>query len=228
MKRTALIIVSLMLVSCAASAKGISLGFKAGVYTASTTEIPQGWGNSSFKSGFAGGVVVCDATSDWFALQPEILYVMKGLGGGYSSRFGAVTLKGKFNYIEIPVLVRYTVQTGNRVRPYLLLGPSLGISLDAKVDIEQVDPRTHATTTGSADYSNVMSKTEFGFTFGVGCACGIGRGDITLDGRFDLGLSKTFKGGDVNEVIGGRTTTTTVYAGNNKNIGFALLVGYGF
>ncbi len=227
MKRAAFVIAVLMLASCAVSAKGISYGFKAGLYTANTTEIPAGWSNTSFRNGFAGGVYVADATSVWFSLQPEVLYVMKGFDGT-AGRGSAVNFKGTFSYIEIPVLARYTVRTNGRARPYFFFGPSIGINLSANVDIERTNSRTHQTATGSMDYSDVMRRTEFGLAFGAGCAVEAGPGAITLDGRFDLGLSKTFTDGEVSGDIGGSRMTSSVFAGNSKNIGFALLMGYEF
>jgi hypothetical protein len=228
MKRIAFVMAVLMLMSCAVSAKELFYGFKAGIYTANTTEIPAGWSNTSFKDGFAGGVYIRYATSDWFSLQPEVLYVAKGFDGTSARGFSAVNYKGTFNYIEIPVLATYTVQTNGRARPYFFFGPALGINLDANVDVERTNLNTHQTATGSMDYSNVMSRTEFGIAFGAGCAVAAGPGAITLDGRFDFSLSKTFTDGVVSQNIGGSTTPFNVYAGNSKNLGFGLLVGYEF
>jgi len=226
MKYRAFVIVVLMLVSCAVSARGISYGLKAGLYTANTTEIPAGWSNTSFRNGFAGGLCVSYATSDWFSLQPEVLYVTKGFDGIAARGLSATNYEGSFSYVEIPILARYTVQTKGRARPYFFFGPSIGINLRANVDVERTDPRTHQTATGSMDYSDVMSRTEFGLAFGAGCAVVVGPGAITFDGRIDLGLSKTFSDGAVSGDIGGSRMTSNVYAGNSKNIGFALLVGY--
>jgi hypothetical protein len=185
MKRTAFVMAMLMLASCAVSAKGILYGFKTGLYTANTTEIPAGWSNTSFRTGFAGGVYLDYATSDWFSLRPEVLYVMKGFDGIAARGSSATNFKGAFSYIEIPVLATYTVRTGGRAMPYFFFGPSIGINLSANVDIEQTNSRTHRTATGSMDYSDVLSRTEFGLAFGAGCAVKAGPGAITLDGRFD-------------------------------------------
>ena len=228
MKGMAFVIAMLMLMSCTVSANGISYGLKAGLYTANTTEIPAGWSNTSFRNGFAGGVYLDYATSDWFSLQPEVLYVMKGFDGIAARGGSATNFRGTFNYIEIPVLAKYTVQTKSRAQPYFFFGPSIGINLSANVDIEQTDPRTHQTATGSMDFSDVMRKTELCLAFGAGCAVEAGPGAITLDGRFDLGLSKTFTDGVVSGNVGGRQVTSRVYEGNSKNIGFALLLGYEF
>jgi hypothetical protein len=228
MKRTAFVMAMLMLASCAVSAKGILYGFKTGLYTATTTEIPAGWSNTSFRTGFAGGVYLDYAASDWFSLRPEVLYEMKGFDGTAGRGFSALNFKGTFSYIEIPILATYTVQTSGRAMPYFFFGPSIGINLSANVDIERTDLRTHQTATGSMDYSDVMSRTEFGLAFGAGCAVKAGPGAITLDGRFDLGLSKTFMDGEASGNIGGSPATSRVYAGNSKNIGFGLLMGYEF
>jgi hypothetical protein len=82
--------------------------------------------------------------------------------------------------------------------------------------------------TGSMDYSDVMNRTEFGIVFGGACGFAAGPGELAVDARFDLGLTKAFSGGTVAGELGGSGITNTVYAGNCRNISFAMLFGYAF
>jgi hypothetical protein len=228
MKRIGFFLVILMLSRSAAAEPWVSFGAKAGLYMSNTTEIPTGWPQTSFKNGFAGGVYMDYAFNRYFSLQPEILYVMKGLDGGIERSSIVVDYSAHFDYVEIPVLAKFTLAGKSRFTPYFFAGPGVGINLAADVDIESADEGTGESQIGSSDWSGIMNKTEFTFSFGGGCRYAIGLGGITADARFDLGLSNVYSGGEVTTEIGGDARTEIIQAGNSKNLGFALLVGYNF
>lgn len=214
--------------SSAASATGFSLGVKGGLFTANTTGIPSGLDNTSFKNGWAGGVSLGYAFNDYFSLQPELLYVSKGLDGVMSNRFASANLVGAYDYIEMPVLAKLTMAAASRVSPYVFFGPSLGINVKADIQIEWAASRFSEASTETRDYSSVTNTTEFCIVFGAGLVCAVGRGAITLDGRFDLGLSNVTKGGYLSRLVDGVERIENVSASTSKNMGFALLVGYAF
>lgn len=228
MKRLGFFLAILMLSRSAASAPWVSFGAKAGIYTSNTTEVPTGWPQTSFKNGFAGGVYMDYAFNRYFSLQPEILYVTKGLDFGIEGPGYDVNYAARFDYIEIPLLAKFTVTGKSHFSPFFFAGPGIGINLAADVDVEYIDTRTNESASGSSDWSSIMSKTEFCFSFGVGCKYAIGLGGITADARFDLGLSNVYSGGEVTTEIEGIRVTETVQPGDSKNLGFALLVGYSF
>ncbi len=218
----------LVMIASAASAEGISFGTKAGLFTANITTVPVGWDDTSFKNGFAGGVYLNYAFNDNLSLQPEVLYLMKGLNGVIANPYITVDFTGKYDYIEIPLLVTYTIPMKSGFNPYLFAGPSLGINLTADIDIDGENQITHETLTGSIDYSEVTNTMEYGLVFGVGFGYAVGSGQITFDARFDFGLSKIIKGGEVVGVIDSQEYRETIPEEDTKNIGFALLLGYAF
>jgi len=228
MKRLGFFLAILLLSHSAASAPWISFGVKGGIYTSNTTEIPTGLAQASFKNGFAGGVYMDYAVNRYFSLQPEALYVMKGLNAGSANSWYIVNYAARFDYIEIPLLAKFTVNGKSHFSPFFFAGPGIGINLAADVDVEFTDARTDESVSGSSDWSGIMSRTEFCFSFGAGCRYAIGLGGITADARFDLGLSNVYSGGEVATEIGGYEFTEVFRAGNSKNLGFALLVGYNF
>jgi len=228
MKRIGFFLVILMLSHPAASEPWISFGAKAGIYTSNTTEIPTGWPQTAFRNGFAGGVYMDYAFNRYFSLQPEILYVTKGLDGGIEGPGYDVNYTARFDYIEIPLLAKFTINGKSHFSPYFFAGPCMGINLAADVDIEYINTRTNVSVSGSSDWSAIMNKTEFCLSFGAGCRYAIGLGGITADARFDLGLSNVYSGGEVTTEFNGFEYTEVVHAGNSKNLGFALLVGYNF
>jgi len=228
MKHLGFFLAILMLSHPAASAPWVSFGAKAGLYTANTTEIPTGWPQTSFKNGFAGGVYMDYAFNRYFSLQPEVLYVTKGLNAGRANSRYVVNYAARFDYIEIPLLAKFTVTGKSHFSPFFFAGPGIGINLAADVDIDITDTRTDESASGSSDWSGIMNRTEFCFSFGAGCRYAIGLGGITADARFDLGLSNVYSGGEVTTEIEGVRITGTVQPGDSKNLGFALLIGYNF
>lgn len=228
MKRVALFLLILISSSPAASDPWVSFGVKAGLYTSTTTEIPAGWRSTAFRTGFAGGVYMDYAFNRYFSLQPEVLYVMKGLDGRVAGRVITVDYAARFDYIEIPILAKFTITGKSRLSPFFFAGPGVGINLAANLDIDLINNVSGERATGSSDWSAIMNRTEFCFSFGGGCKYAVGLGGITADARFDLGLSKVYSGGEVTTKIGDYESADVVYAGTSRNLGFALLVGYNF
>ncbi len=228
MKRVLIALVLLAAASPAASSPWISFGVKGGIYTSNTTEVPTGWPETAFRNGFAGGVYMDFAFSRSFSLQPEILYVTKGLDGGLAGPGYDHNYTARFDYIQIPLLAKFTIAGKSRLSPYFFAGPDVGFNIGADVDIDYTDTRTGETASGSSDWSDVMSAAEICFSVGLGCRYAIGLGGITADARFDFGLTNVYSGGEVTADFGGSSRTETIIPGDSKNLGFALLFGYNF
>jgi hypothetical protein len=211
MKRLGFFLVVLMLSHSAASEPWVSFGAKAGIYTSNTTEIPTNWPQTAFRNGFAGGVYMDYAFNNYFSLQPEILYVTKGLDCEIANSRVIVDNEARFDYIEIPLLVKFTVTGKSHFSPYFFAGPGVGINLAADVTLKSTYTRTNQSSSGSSDWSGIMNKAEF-------CA----------DARCDIGLSNVYSGGEVTTKFDGYETKEVIFAGNSKNLGFALLIGYNF
>ena len=81
--------------------------------------------NTSSKTGFVGGFYVAIPIADRVAIEPEVLYASKGFVDSDNSDF-----KLSNNYIEIPVLVRYSFSNEGGV--YFLAGPAVGFSISCK------------------------------------------------------------------------------------------------
>lgn len=225
MKRSLCLLAVLLMAASFAEAKGFYAGVKGGIYSANTTEVPRGWTGTSWNAGFTGGACAGYAFNDNLSIQPEFLYVKKG-PNGTALGFPPVTFTSDIAYLEIPVLAVYKVRSRGNLSPYVIMGPSVGINLSAEAEVEMTNPVTHAMSTATLDYSNVVNATEICFVFGGGLLYGVGPGRVTLDGRFDLGLTKTYSDGRVTGDLEGEEISTYVYAGDTKNIGFGLMLGY--
>lgn len=196
-------------------ASGIKGGLKIGVSSAKLHGDDVGDLEDLFgedlksRIGFSVGGFITFNISEMFAIQPEVLYTMKGLR--YEEEIFGETLKVwmKLDYLEIPVLVKIIFPSPGGVNPYLFAGPAVAIKLSAKVKAE---------IAGESEEEPIeegLKSTDFGLVIGAGVDFGFGAsgmGKMTLDVRYSLGLStiSDFEGDDV------------------KNGAFSLMVGFSF
>jgi hypothetical protein len=165
-----------------AQAQSTEFGFKGGVNIAT-------WGGSDVddadsRTGLIVGGSFAFNLSPTFAIQPELLYAMKG------AKFteGSESVTFKQDYLEIPVLARltYPMAPGSTFRPSLLAGPALGIELSC--DLEGQDGGVTVSASCS-DFGFETKSVDFGLVFGG--ELGIDRGGmrIGLEARYNLGLT---------------------------------------
>lgn len=109
------------------------------------------------------------------SIQPEALYLMKGASEDAGD--GEVEV----DYLQVPVLVQYHIPAVG-VSPRIFAGPSLAFELgcDISEDGSSASCEDSGTNTKSAD---------FGLVFGGGVDIPAGGVVVTLDGRYDLGVT---------------------------------------
>lgn len=209
MKRVVITIFTILVVftlsSTWAFAQRLTAGLKAGMNIANIhgDDVEDVWDS---KIGIcAGGFITC-SLSGLFAIQPELLFTMKGSKAEEAGN--KVTMK--LNYLEIPVLVKLSIPTPGIVKPSLFVGPSLAIKLSAKAKVE------FAGESEEEDISEELKSTDFGLVFGGGIDFGLGRGKLTVDGRYTLGLATTHEPEEGEEEV------------DMKNGVISIMVGYSF
>jgi outer membrane protein with beta-barrel domain len=87
------------------------------------------------KPGFEAGGFVTTPITKHLALQPEVLFVQKGVKLDQTDNVTTVTIK--VNYVEVPLLLRIGRTTGTESSGgFVLVGPSVGIrsSVSAQTD----------------------------------------------------------------------------------------------
>lgn len=135
----------------------------------------------------------------YLAIQPEILYSQKGskfTEDGYTDQITG-------SYIEVPVLAKIYIAPEGPVRPILFAGPAIGFMLSAE---EAYDGE-------SEDISDEVTGTDFGVVFGGGLEFKAGRAVLTLDVRYDMGLTDVEASSDELQV---------------KNKTVSVMIGLGF
>ncbi len=99
-----------------------------------------------------------------------------------------VTESVRLNYLEIPVLLRLSAPTGNRVRPEVLAGPLVGLRVSSRVNF------SIAGKTISQDIGSDVKSSYFGTVFGAGVRFRTTHKSLLLvQARYLLGLTEVFK-----------------------------------
>lgn len=157
--------VLLFLAPLAARAQA-SVGVKGGLSFATLDNKLPDW---SSRTGFAAGLSF-DFQSGAIGLQPEALYVQKGVG--FDGTPSASSHVPRLSFIEVPVLLKLMLPEG-QVRPMVYAGPSVSFRVSCSYQGFDCTPYT--------------SKTDYGVVLGGGVRFG-GTQGFTVEGRYEWGL----------------------------------------
>lgn len=133
------------------------------------------------KLGYTVGGFIVVGINDNIGIRPEVLYSMRGTK--FEWEFWGTIYKGRYNlnYLEIPVLLQYTLTVDGSFKPNLLIGPALGIKLSAKAKVEGGEEE---------DIMESMKSMDFGVILGAGAVL---NNRITFEVRYNIGLSSIEK-----------------------------------
>ncbi len=206
-------------IGSAACGGEITFGAKAGFAVSNITETPEEWeDNTSFKAGFSGGAFLNYSMTGSFSLQPELLYVSRGVTSNLYDGIILVDVTATFDYFELPVLAKYSFLEGKAFRPCVYAGPSFAYALASDLEISA------SILSASVDFSSLTHTTDFAMVAGAGFDYAVGGGTLTFDARFHRGFTNVLISGDF-EING---STQTISGDDFKNYGFAFMVGYLF
>ena len=198
--RSAGIVLALLLVcgSPAFAQQPAAFGVKAGVNFANLNfEGEDADVNFDSRMGFVGGLFVVVPSNSPFALQAEALYSQKGAqfdSEGFESKVRA-------NFLEVPVLARFSTPASNGSSFHVFAGPSFGFKLSA----EAVD-----SFEGEEETTDLDDETK-SFDLGLVIGAGVEFGKFVIDGRYSWGMTDLNK--DDTEDLKVKTRTFSVMAG---------------
>lgn len=133
------------------------------------------------RTGWHGGAFMLIKAGK-IGVQPEILFSQQGS----KIKFNTQDLKANYSYLNIPVILKlYTVAGIN-----LQLGPQFGFLTQAE---SNYDPITNQPTS-KQDFKEAYKKSDVSLALGAGWDLPFG---LSLDGRYNLGLSKIDDGPSV-------------------------------
>lgn len=193
MRTLLLFALALAFVAAPASAQA-TFGLKGGLNTAFFSG-DDADGTEARLGGVGGAFVRFDATPS-LGVQIEALYSQEGAKETLVGDEGTY----KFDYIDIPILVRYAVPVSQFADAGIYAGPSIGIPVNAEFDFDG----------GGTVEEN--TKTDLGVAVGVD----YWSGPIGVDLRYTAGLTEAFDDeidGELLEPLDIRNQTFTVTLG---------------
>lgn len=162
----------------AVQAQNVTFGVKGGLNISKLTSLDD----SKTLAGFnAGGLINIGLNKSW-AIQPEVVYSTQGTKTSSSIFWGLgnISSTAKLSYVNIPVMVQYTIAEAF----YVEAGPQLGILASAKLKVND-----HTT-----DIKDNMKSIDFGLGFGCGYNFEMGLG---INARYNFGLTNVFDSDNV-------------------------------
>jgi len=160
------------------------------------------------KTGFNAGVFAKLPVTKGFSIQPEILYSLKGAKESYDNFLqGSGEYRFNLGYVEVPVLAVVNLAPNFNLH----LGGYAAYLVNANVkNVNDNGDIQGATDLSTSDFN----KWDFGLVGGLGFDIQ----NFTLGARYNYGLSK----------IGKSDNLAGQLAGNAKNAGISVYVGFGF
>jgi hypothetical protein len=158
-----------------AFAQGITTGVRGGINLASARFDAQD-GATTLDTGLTPvlGVFVTVPLTTWFELQPEALYSVKGP----RLKMGAVESQLLLDYLEVPLLGRFSRRGGRAIDYYFTGGASVGVRLRA---------RSRTDFGGAVEDIDISDEVER-FDVGVVAGGGLEISAVVIDGRYTHGL----------------------------------------
>ena len=183
--------------------------------------LSEGW---SSRSGAAFGFTMDWKTGKHFGWRTDVLYSSEGgqrngMQALDGSSFNPQMPSGSYlyanynnesilNYLEIPIMAKYSLSLSNSTKCYVNAGPYIGFLLNAHqktsgssivyadaagtqpVSVNQQNGQTFSVPfDADIDIKNQIKSSNFGLTGGVGFSQGVGFGQIYFDIRGAYGLT---------------------------------------
>ncbi|MDP4149382.1 MAG: porin family protein [Bacteroidota bacterium] len=131
------------------------------------------------RVGFHGGVLVSIPLSKKFSFQPEAMFSTQGANGkptlGY---LVSATEEYRFNYIDVPLLLKYTFPSGL----FLETGPQIGYLVSVDIDEDVVGSYYTSHYHPKSQYKS----TDLSWALGAGYLSPV---NVGFDIRYNLGLT---------------------------------------
>lgn len=143
---------------------------------------------------FGGGLLCEYALGNILSLRTQLMVLQKSCSYAHDLDEGYTY---KISYLELPLLVKVAI--GNTLKPYIILGPSIGYRISAKADVRQ------GVATGTADLAHITERFDFSGMVGGGISYTLGRWTLFVEGLYVRGFRNINKGGDIDIDIGGFT-----------------------
>lgn len=171
MKKLLFVVIAAISFATANAQGQLQFGLKGGLNLSNIT-VSNGFDGYSYSTlpNFNAGVFLKIPVVRFFSVQPEFLYSAQGFkandgsGGTYSEHV---------NYLNIPILAKFTTRSGF----FLETGPQIGIKLNAKDKENGI----------SQDVSSAYNGADLSWAFGAGYK--IPMSPVGIDLRYNFGVT---------------------------------------
>ncbi len=180
------------------------VGIKGGLNASSLFYNTDGANNKKERIGFHAGVFAQIPAGEFFAIQPELLYITKGASADYNVLGFNGNNSFNLNYAELPVLA--TFKLGQTVE--LQAGPYVGYLLNSNVS-SNGDLGSGITTINRDNFN----KVDYGLAGGIN----IYFGKAFVGARYEQGLQNIAKSGTANTLLGNAKNSVGLIS-----VGFSL------
>src|SRR5688572_10541193 len=185
MKKTILVICASFLVIASQNAfsqVGLAVGIKGGPNFATINTDASAKENYKSRTGFHGGAfVLIKATK--IGVQPEIIFSQQGS----KVKINTEEYESNFSYINIPIIIKLYTVAGINIQA----GPQFGFVNSAEAPVE-LSPDNYSVQ----DVKNRAKNSDLTLAVGLGWDLPFG---LTIDGRYNIGLSKIYDDAPTNE-----------------------------
>jgi len=169
----AFLVIAGLVAAPAAAAGKWNFGLKGGVSISNNAWSDDDGTEKNLVMPTFGGFAVFNL-SPTLAIQPEINYLVTGEEW---SGMGE-TLKEKFTYLQIPILLKAKLMKEGKFIPVVFVGPAVSFLMSM--------------TEGGTSYKEFFHDTDFGIDFGLGGEMGAGKMKVVFDARYYLGLTNAY------------------------------------
>jgi opacity protein-like surface antigen len=219
---------------------GPKLGLSAATMTGDELEAAPGasWEPGYIPGGIIGAFASFALTDKW-AIQPEVLYSQKGsnfeevVSWGDTARTS--TIRIELQYVEVPVLVKFTIPQTGRFQPFFYAGPVVAFNTSSSVKFETIVEGDGKKLYHGDDYSgnihNAKSVIIEG-TVGVGVEWKLGSNVLSFEGRYTRSFGSVFEDVDdfdaipEDDTIIARSPSGESYKLDHS--AFSFIIGFGF
>ena len=187
------------------SAQSIGGGVKGGLSLGDIPNVGDGVDGASDvlerRIGYAVGGFLAVRFGNGFSIQPEALYTQKGMGAGTPGETASSEFRWKADYVDVPILGRFTF--GKGLRGYIFAGPSLNFLISAKAKSGLLDDGAET------DVTEDMKSFEAAVVLGAG----IEIGPLLVEARWSEGLTNILAEGVSAPATDLKTRTLLVLGG---------------
>ena len=194
---TLLLLTSILSANAQKSKGGVTNNLSIGPIVGINFTTLRGTDDTSFKTGFSGGLFANYSILDNLGITAQVLYSTQGAN---SKAISDKTTK--VNYFQIPVLLMfYFNKPGSTFRPKIMLGPQFGFLSNAKTTIGST----------SVDTKEFYTTSDISGTVGLGFNYRVGKGIwLNVDARYAHGFNDIRQGNDILGILTPQNASNSV------------------